>query len=659
MSETENNSGETQESTETKDTLQDIQKKDVAELFSKASEFITKAGVDGFSELDLSKQITNEDFNKIKSGLQIPDNLTYESFIGYYSKYIKTLKEKYGLEGNQVVNITKEDLDEFRDVLTAPGANIDTEAKLIYTEVIETNVENKTVNFDTLSIGIGEPGIKLFKDKLGEKIGEKFKDLGLDDKQLENIKIGIFSKIINGDFINNNIDSLKKFVNGVSETTLLKEFPTLDADIGKEIDSQSKDLLYFVTKNKDSKDIYKQLLSNPKAIQEFKPGTEIADIKELTNKEMTDLLVGINDKIQVHQGSVKEIKEKVNSIFSSNKFEKFFKEGVIGAIIGWIYSLFKGFGVDTAELDNMFGEWGPEGRKNKKVVDSLKTYGKTGETLGANNGIIDPLKSVDLSSLDSTKMKPFFDNCKQRGIDVTASDFWVNVFNGNELKGADVKEGETTVSKKYKFGIDNTKIDGPEFIEFYKQLNHPDSIKSSETIAEPEANGDANPDTAAKTEGGTAAAAKPEEKPAGEVAKPADKPAAATKTPEQLEKEIKANLILRKLGMGNNLDKWEKQIVDDLNNKGKSNFTTYLLPGSTKEQFIEKLGEMKVKFQKTIEGAKDADELNKIRDSVTSSFNFVKQEFNDKIETSPYLQSSDYEYLIKIMDAHMKSLQQK
>lgn len=659
MSETENNSWETQESTETKDTLQDIQKKDVAELFSKASEFITKAWVDWFSELDLSKQITNEDFNKIKSWLQIPDNLTYESFIWYYSKYIKTLKEKYWLEWNQVVNITKEDLDEFRDVLTAPWANIDTEAKLIYTEVIETNVENKTVNFDTLSIWIWEPWIKLFKDKLWEKIWEKFKDLWLDDKQLENIKIWIFSKIINWDFINNNIDSLKKFVNWVSETTLLKEFPTLDADIGKEIDSQSKDLLYFVTKNKDSKDIYKQLLSNPKAIQEFKPWTEIADIKELTNKEMTDLLVWINDKIQVHQWSVKEIKEKVNSIFSSNKFEKFFKEWVIWAIIWWIYSLFKWFWVDTAELDNMFWEWGPEWRKNKKVVDSLKTYWKTWETLWANNWIIDPLKSVDLSSLDSTKMKPFFDNCKQRWIDVTASDFWVNVFNWNELKWADVKEWETTVSKKYKFGIDNTKIDWPEFIEFYKQLNHPDSIKSSETIAEPEANGDANPDTAAKTEGGTAAAAKPEEKPAGEVAKPADKPAAATKTPEQLEKEIKANLILRKLWMWNNLDKWEKQIVDDLNNKWKSNFTTYLLPWSTKEQFIEKLWEMKVKFQKTIEWAKDADELNKIRDSVTSSFNFVKQEFNDKIETSPYLQSSDYEYLIKIMDAHMKSLQQK
>lgn len=645
MSETENNSWETQELTETKDSLQDIQRKDVAELFSKASEFITKAWVDWFSELDLSKQITNEDFNKIKSWLQIPDNLTYESFIWYYSKYIKTLKEKYWLEWNQVVNITKEDLDEFRDALTAPWANIDTEAKLIYTEVIETNVENKTVNFDTLSIWIWEPWIKLFKDKLWEKIWEKFKDLWLDNKQLENIKIWIFSKIINWDFINNNIDSLKKFVNWTSGTTLLKDFPTLDANIGKEIDSQSKDLLDFVTKNKDNKDIYTKLLSNPKAIQEFKPWTEIADIKELTNKEMTDLLVWINDKIQVHQWSVKEIKDKVNSILGSDKIEKFFKEWVIWAIIWWIYNLFKWFWVDTAELDNMFWEWGPEWRKNKKVVDSLKTYWKTWETLWANNWIITPLESVDLLSLDSTKMKPFFDNCKQIWIDVTASDFWVNVFKWSDLKWADVKEWETTVSKKYKFVIDNTKIDWPEFIEFYKQLNDPNSIVVSETPA--------------KTVEEPAAAAKTEENPAGEVAKPADKPAEATKTPEQLEKEIKANLILRKLWMWNNLDKWEKQIVDDLNNKWKSNFTTYLLPWSTKEQFIEKLWEMKVKFQKTIEWAKDADELNKIRDRVTSSFNFVKQEFNDKIETSPYLQSSDYEYLIKIMDAHMKSLQQK
>lgn len=645
MSETENNSWETQELTETKDSLQDIQRKDVAKLFFKASEFITKAWVDWFSELDLSKQITNEDFNKIKSWLQIPDNLTYESFIWYYSKYIKTLKEKYWLEWNQVVNITKEDLDEFRDALTAPWANIDTEAKLIYTEVIETNVENKTVNFDTLSIWIWEPWIKLFKDKLWEKIWEKFKDLWLDNKQLENIKIWIFSKIINWDFINNNIDSLKKFVNWTSGTTLLKDFPTLDANIGKEIDSQSKDLLDFVTKNKDNKDIYTKLLSNPKAIQEFKPWTEIADIKELTNKEMTDLLVWINDKIQVHQWSVKEIKDKVNSILGSDKIEKFFKEWVIWAIIWWIYNLFKWFWVDTAELDNMFWEWGPEWRKNKKVVDSLKTYWKTWETLWANNWIITPLESVDLLSLDSTKMKPFFDNCKQIWIDVTASDFWVNVFKWSDLKWADVKEWETTVSKKYKFVIDNTKIDWPEFIEFYKQLNDPNSIVVSETPA--------------KTVEEPAAAAKTEENPAGEVAKPADKPAAATKTPEQLEKEIKANLILRKLWMWNNLDKWEKQIVDDLNNKWKSNFTTYLLPWSTKEQFIEKLWEMKVKFQKTIEWAKDADELNKIRDRVTSSFNFVKQEFNDKIETSPYLQSSDYEYLIKIMDAHMKSLQQK
>lgn len=645
MSETENNSWETQELTKTKDSLQDIQRKDVAKLFSKASEFITKAWVDWFSELDLSKQITNEDFNKIKSWLQIPDNLTYESFIWYYSKYIKTLKEKYWLEWNQVVNITKEDLDEFRDALTAPWANIDTEAKLIYTEVIETNVENKTVNFDTLSIWIWEPWIKLFKDKLWEKIWEKFKDLWLDNKQLENIKIWIFSKIINWDFINNNIDSLKKFVNWTSGTTLLKDFPTLDANIGKEIDSQSKDLLDFVTKNKDNKDIYTKLLSNPKAIQEFKPWTEIADIKELTNKEMTDLLVWINDKIQVHQWSVKEIKDKVNSILGSDKIEKFFKEWVIWAIIWWIYNLFKWFWVDTAELDNMFWEWGPEWRKNKKVVDSLKTYWKTWETLWANNWIITPLESVDLLSLDSTKMKPFFDNCKQIWIDVTASDFWVNVFKWSDLKWADVKEWETTVSKKYKFVIDNTKIDWPEFIEFYKQLNDPNSIVVSETPA--------------KTVEEPAAAAKTEENPAGEVAKPADKPAEATKTPEQLEKEIKANLILRKLWMWNNLDKWEKQIVDDLNNKWKSNFTTYLLPWSTKEQFIEKLWEMKVKFQKTIEWAKDADELNKIRDRVTSSFNFVKQEFNDKIETSPYLQSSDYEYLIKIMDAHMKSLQQK
>lgn len=606
----------------------------------------------------LTHTLSEDEFNELIKTLKIPsDKYTYESFKSYYSQYIKSVKEKYWLVWNEQMKLTRIDLDEFRQEFTKPNINAESLVKKLYEEVIETKVENKTVNFDTLSIWIWEPWIKLFKDKLWDKIWEKFGNLWLDNKQLENIKIWIFSKIINWDFINNNIDGLKKFVNWVSETTLLKDFPTLDADIGKEIDSQSKDLLEFVTKNKDSRDIYTKLLSNPKAIQEFKPWTEIADIKELSTKEMTDLLVWINDKIQVHQWSVKEIKDKVNSIFNSDKFEKFFKEWVIWAIIWWIYNLFKWFWVDTSELDNMFWEWGPEWRKNKKVVDSLKTYWKTWETLWANNWIIDPLKSVDLSSLDSTKMKPFFDNCKQRWIDVTASDFWVNVFKWSDLKWADVKEWETTVSKKYKFVIDNTKIDWPEFIDFYKQLNNPLSIAVSEnpakTVEEPAAasktaeDDAAKKDEAAKKEGGTAVAAKPEEK-----------PAAVAKTPEQLEKEISDNLIRRKLWMWNNLDKWEKQIVDDLNNKWKSNISN-IWSWWTKTQFIEKLWEMKVKFQDTINWAKDANELNEIRDRVTSSFNFVKQQFNDKIETSPYLQSSDYEYLIKIMDAHMKSLQQK
>ncbi len=171
-------------------------------------------------------------------------------------------------------------------------------------------------------------------------------------------------------------------------------------------------------------------------------------------------------------------------------------EWMILAFVAWIQK----FLVDTLKIDqdtvnSLFKWFTKEDRQDKHSVDNLKTYWKTSDSEEwINNWEIEIFRDKDLSTLDPSKMEPFLDKCREKWIDVTKKDFWINVLNNNwqiqwpEIinKDKDWKDLPPIPGKIIEFNeVGAKEVDPPDFKEFYKKLNSAGFIieeKSKEEI---------------------------------------------------------------------------------------------------------------------------------------------------------------------------------
>ena len=168
-------------------------------------------------------------------------------------------------------------------------------------------------------------------------------------------------------------------------------------------------------------------------------------------------------------------------------------EWMILAFVTWIQKfLTDTLKIDKATVDSLFKWFTKEDRQDKHSVDNLKTYWITSDwEKWTNNWWIDIFKDTDLSTLDSTKMEPFLDKCREKWIDVTRKDFWENVITNKKIKLDDKTEEKdwkkvTIPGEEIQFNkLEDKNIDWPDFKEFYKTINSSEFIKKDEVVTSP------------------------------------------------------------------------------------------------------------------------------------------------------------------------------
>ncbi|MFA5916830.1 MAG: hypothetical protein WC850_01185 [Candidatus Gracilibacteria bacterium] len=400
---------------------------------------------------------------------------------------LDSLDKKFvGLQ-NQVIDLTKSDLNNLQDLISKANETKDYTKleEALRKELIEVQVDTGNVKLDILSTGAKGTIPESVLNKVGSYIDTKINSYGLDDKHKENIKIAIVGRILSSGKVDELLNSFKDITknggNGMQniETT----FNTI-------IDTEMKGILSLLDKAKgdesQKKLIKEGLLSNPQAIQDYKEKGNIDGIPELKSDELVTYLSGMNNQVinlEKKGGNIKE-----NLMATLNKMPSWLSETILGFIQKIV-----GFFLGEAGAEKLIGGFKKE-IQNRKSVDNLLQYGNTinekGETIaGAKNSKIVLLNDKNLTGLESKKLAKFFDNCREKGIDITEDNFWENVLNkdgkviiekeevkkddaGKEVKDKDGKEIKEKVPYTYTFAnIDDNKVTPPDFTKFYEALN--------------------------------------------------------------------------------------------------------------------------------------------------------------------------------------------
>ncbi len=415
---------------------------------------------------------------------------------------LDSLDKKFVWLQNQVIDLTKSDLGNLQNLITQAEATKDYTKveEALRKELIEAQVDAWNVKLDVLSTWAKWTIPEAVLNKVWSYIDTKLNYDFLDNQHKENIKIAIVWKILSSwkvdELLNSFTDITKNWWNGIEN--IGTNFNTI-------IGTEMKDIISLLEKAKGDEQqkelIKKWLLSNPKAIQEYTEGLGISKIQKLEWPELVNLLSWMNNQVINLEKKWWNIKENLMATLS--KMPSWLSE-----VILWFLSKILWFFLWEAQAEKLIW-WFKKEIQNRKSVDNLLQYwnitNEKWESIAwAKNSKIALLNDKNLTWLESKKLSKFFDNCREKWIDITEDNFWEKVFNDKnvavekeevkkdaewkEIKDKDWKEIKEKVPHKYIFNIDDAKTaletKSSDFTKFYEVLNDPKFItdKTAEDV---------------------------------------------------------------------------------------------------------------------------------------------------------------------------------
>ena len=418
---------------------------------------------------------------------------------------IAKLKERFPEKMDEIFEISKEELDELKTLVNWTEKDKQEKIeKILRKNLIEDDVENKKeswekwediVNLDTISLWANSEQIDKLKIVIESSIAEKIKDYNLKPSQELNISVWITAKILESSALMKAFswiwDIANKFIWNLQSWQFEEAFKWTQNEveklskIKKILEDSMTDLLKVLKENE--KIDLENLLSNPKAIAELKEGDDLSKIKKLNNKELTDYLLSVNEKVLNYDKKIEKFENMSNDIISAISKSPEYMQKVSKKVLEFLLKIPFIWGLLAALLGYNNAkdaiEWFWEDLNRAKATNNLISHWKNEEWINTNSLSISLLEGKDLTWLKFKKLKPFFITCKNEWIDYTAKDFWYKLFN----KIKDPKD------EKFNALIDQFKIEEKDFdsnkkptSSFYEKLNWIKAVEKKKEVKEGE-----------------------------------------------------------------------------------------------------------------------------------------------------------------------------
>ncbi|EKE29625.1 MAG: hypothetical protein ACD_2C00133G0001 [uncultured bacterium (gcode 4)] len=378
------------------------------------------------------------------------------------------------------------------------------------------NYKNRKIIKDKLSENWGKPKldmifvwaetalVKWAAEMLYSKITEKLSGYNLSKDELHNISIWIIQKMLDkGVFndltwgLNGKLTAFKDKAEKWNWMELLDEWKKSQewaTDLLKSLDKiLDLNLSPIKTKldEKPSDPLLSKLLSNPKAIGEYKQWSMIA-AGELSQDELSAYLSDVNSKIIWLDSRLLRAEKTKDNIFDAISQAPWFMKDGLMKFLGFlldlpiIWTLIKWFLWKTWTKEEVLNWINEELSMRKSVRTLLGFWMKFDKdwvwTHSEKDPWIDILKNKDLRNVNISKMEWFFKMCKSKNIDVNWKDFWTEVFSDKPVfkaKDAEWKEKSLEFTKLYMKDDDFSNDNQPKDSFFNALNNMKENISSS------------------------------------------------------------------------------------------------------------------------------------------------------------------------------------
>ena len=344
------------------------------------------------------------------------------------------LKESFPEKMDEIFVITKEELSKLKTLISENKQ--DEVTKLIRKNLIEDDVdgeeygdkEEDKVSLDTITLWNNSETMEKVKLSITSSVRKELENFTfLNEEQKINITIWIAGKI---------------FKENKNNKSLENDFADLENDKLWEIKdilsilsatNWMEDIKYILKKYEWTPEKLDNILSNPKAIENLNKDTNIENINEATQEELTEYLLNINEDVLSYDKKLKQFNKNnwdiINLISKTwDKFQKsikmILKKLMEFPIIWEILAAILWYNSWKEAI-----EWFWEDINRAKSTNNLKSHWQNKET---NPISIKLLKDKDLSWLDYKELAPFFQNCKNAWIDYTDKKFWSELFNWSD-----------------------------------------------------------------------------------------------------------------------------------------------------------------------------------------------------------------------------------
>lgn len=369
--------------------------------------------------------------------------------------------------------LNPEKLTKLRDIIEAKS-NLQEETKQKLRDLLKDctlSIESREFNTSSFEQAFAGTKSEMFDSenikKLGGLIDGSFPDAiynGLKPKQQENIRLAMMEKLLKDSEIQKLfdmkigiLDILGNLTKGNGPKTEkaaeeAKTNPSVSASISQaemifttinaRLAIATKPLSNLLQKNNNPA----VLLSNPKAIAEYNGGEILEGIQEMNKTDLSQYIATLNGdvrKIDAKIFPMEDIKEKGMNFLSDapsflvDFFKWLLKFEFIAKLLGY-----KDSKDALGSIDEEF--------RQRKSLNVLREFGKVTSLEGGQakegeySGKIDILKGKDLSKINRKKMADFFTFTKEEKIDTTTPEFWMEVFNKNEIITKDADGKDTT-----------------------------------------------------------------------------------------------------------------------------------------------------------------------------------------------------------------------
>jgi len=382
---------------------------------------------------------------------------------------------------------------------------------------MSAQIRQKWASIDTPFIGIKNEFLsKQIKESVQTSVQEALSSYpNLTPKQKSNIELAVLGKICNSNWFTElgrlakddvipviqllidgkydeanalmkkgiaRVDALNDKLSGaLNNFDMKKAMPTLVAHHFAPIKSA-------LDMNKNNPALLAAFLDSPEAMTAYAGGPLPLNITPPTSESLSKYCAAMNKQISLFDTAVtqgkaaiadsgKTLSDLTSSL--SPEIQKMIKEFLeslidipfIGPIIAALFGIKKA--PKPTSPETIKTPQTAEQKAMKETVDTLQTYGAlkdaTGkEAPGKNNGKVEILKNKDLSKLDYTKLKGFFDFAKKYNIDTKSEAFWLSVFTGTPVLQVKKTDGTDAVVMFPKF--EATDLDNG-FAQFYEKCN--------------------------------------------------------------------------------------------------------------------------------------------------------------------------------------------